>query len=335
MTTRIATFDYDSTRALFDGSVPLDEVAAAAGGEPVRLTGGATLIDVFQKLIEGAADIAEFGLTFLLRAREAGEDLVALPIFPNRVFRHACVFVNRHSGIRTPADLVGRTIGEFGTYGQDSGVWAKGALMDDYGFDPLANRWVIGGLERPAAPFGFTTHPHPEGLDCTEVRDASLSDLLEAGEIDALFTANVPQRVVDRTAKNTVRLFEDYEPIERDWYRRTGVYPMMHTVAARRSVLAAHPRLARAVYDAYLAAKNQGADRYLRRRLISQAGTMIPWADALVERNELDFPADAWAYGIAANRTAVETYLRYHHEQGLSSTRWTIEELFSTDLLDT
>jgi 4,5-dihydroxyphthalate decarboxylase len=107
-------------------------------------------------------DVSELGMTFYLRMLDSGDDyFVALPVFPNRVFRHSCVFVNAASGIGDPADLVGKTIGEFGTYGQDSGVWAKGILMDEYGFRPERNRWVIGGLERPMPPFGFIPHPHP------------------------------------------------------------------------------------------------------------------------------------------------------------------------------
>jgi 4,5-dihydroxyphthalate decarboxylase len=250
------------------------------------------------------------------------------------VFRHSCVFVNASAGIRSAADLTGRTIGEFGIYGQDSGVWAKGILADEYGFRPEANRWVIGGLEQPAPPFGFTTHPHPSGLEVTTT-DRSLSDLLEKGEIDALFTANVPQRFLDGSPAIT-RLFPDYEAVERDWYRRTGIFPMMHTVAVRRSLLDSHPGLARAVYDTFLAAKEAGAERYRRaRRWFGVPVSMLPWTNALDERNAALFPEDWWPYGVDANRSALDTYLRHHHEQGLSARRWSIEEIFTPELLDT
>ncbi|WP_433087855.1 hypothetical protein ACQP1P_18175 [Dactylosporangium sp. CA-052675] len=317
---RVAVGRGDTTEALFER----DTVRTAP-----------TLLDVFQLLVDGEADVAEFGLTFYLRSLDAGAPFLAVPAFPTRVFRHSCVFVHAGSGITRPEDLTGRTIGEFGVYGQDSGVWAKGVLMDEYGFRPERNRWVIGGLDRPMPPFGFTTHPHPAGVEVTAApAGATLSGMLERGEIDALFTANVPQPVLDGSPAIR-RLFGDYETVERDWYRRTGIFPIMHTIAAPRGLLASRPGLAREIYDAFLAAKETAAGRYRARRRLFQAPTMLPWANALDERNEQLFGADWWPYGIAANRTALDTFLRYHHEQGLSSRRWRVEEIFSPELLDT
>ena len=143
-TLSVSTIEYDTTRALFDGTVVLP------GG--ATLSTRPTLPEVFRDVLTGQADIGEFGLTFLLRVLEQGSDLVALPVFPNRVFRHSGIFVHRGSGITGPSDLVDRTIGEFGIYGQDSGVWAKGMLMDDHGFQPERNRWVIGGRTGPRRP---------------------------------------------------------------------------------------------------------------------------------------------------------------------------------------
>ncbi|MCS0599787.1 ABC transporter substrate-binding protein [Streptomyces sp. LP11] len=289
----IGCFPYDTTRALFDGSVRV-------AGADVTTETADTLPEVFERLIRGAEfDVAELGLTFYLRLLETGLPYVALPIFPNRVFRHSCVFVSTRSGITGPGDLVGRTIGEFGVHGQDSGVWAKGILTDEYGFRPERNRWVIGGLERPAAPFGFIPHPHPEEVEVTTAPPGrSLSAMLDAGEIDALFSANVPQCVLDGSP-HVSRLFPDFEPLERDYH------------GAGRAAGRVGP-----------------AGRYRRDRRLYQVPTMVPWMNALVERNEREFPEDWWPYGIAANRA---TYLRYHHEQGLSSRRWTVEDVFAPE----
>lgn len=326
----IGSYVYDTTRALFDGSVAVDGVRSTT------MSTGRILPEIFERLVrDEGVHASEFGLTFYLRSLEAGAPFVAIPAFPNRVFRHSCVFVNKHSGITGPADLEGRTIGEFGLYGQDSGVWAKGILADEYGFGPERNRWVIGGLEHPAPPFGFVSHPHPEDVEVTTAPDgATLSEMLERGEIDALFSANVPSCVLDGSP-NVTRLFPDFVPVERDYYRRTGIFPMMHAIVVRRDVLAANPGLGRALYDAFLAAKEDAADRYRRHRLLFEVPTMLPWANDLFERDVELLGADWWPYGIAANRTALDTYLRYHHEQGLSSRRWTIEEVFAEDLLDT
>lgn len=325
----IGCFRYDTTQPLFDGNVSAD-------GVDVTMETGATLPDIYERLIRGNEfDVAELGLTFYLRLLETGSPFVALPIFPNRVFRHSCVFVNTRSGIRGPGDLAGRTIGEFGTYGQDSGVWAKGVLMDEYGFRPEENRWVIGGLEHSAAPFDFTPHPHPADVDVTVAPPGkTLSGMLDAGEIDALFSANVPQCVLDGSP-NVARLFPDHEALERDYHRRTGIFPIMHTIVARRELLQDHPGLAHEVHRLFSEAKDAAADRYRRGRRLFEVQTMVPWMHALVERTLEEFPEDWWPYGISANRAALDAFLRYHHEQGLSTRQWEIDEVFAPDLLDT
>jgi hypothetical protein len=325
----IGCFQYDTTWSLFDGSVSAD-------GIDVTMKTAATLPDIFDRVIRGNEfDVAELGLTFYLRLLETSLPYVALPIFPNRVFRHSCIFVNVHSGITAPSDLAGRTIGEFGVYGQYSGVWAKGILMDEYGFEPGSNRWVIGGLDRPAAPFDFIPHPHPREVDVTVAPEGkTLGSMLDAGEIDVLFSANVPQCVLDGSP-NVARLFPDFEPLERAYYRRTGIFPIMHTIVVRRDLLRNHPGLVHGVYRAFSQAKDAGAERYRQNRRLYEVQTMVPWMNALVERNGQEFPEDWWPYGIAANRTPLDTYLRYHYEQGLSTRRWRIEDVFAPELLDT
>ncbi|MDT7744173.1 MAG: hypothetical protein QOE59_3251 [Actinomycetota bacterium] len=327
---RIGSFRYDTTEALFDGSVTVDGVGSTT------MSTAATLPEIFTRMVRGEdVDVSEFGMTFLLRALDQGVPFVAIPVFPCRAFRHSAVFVNSDSGITGPTDLVDRTIGEFGVYGQDPGVWMKGILADEYGFRPERNRWVIGGLDRPAPPFGFTSHPHPDGLEITTVPEGrTLSGMLDSGEIDALFTANVPQPFLDGSP-NITRLFVDYEPLERDYYRRTGNFPIMHTVVVRRDLLAAHPGLARALYTAFRDAKEAGAQRYRGFRRLYQTPVMVPWLNPLMERNDRLLGEDWWPYGVSANRTALDTFLRYHHEQGLSARRRTVEEIVAPELLDT
>jgi 4,5-dihydroxyphthalate decarboxylase len=325
----IACFEYDTTRALFDGSVTVD-------GVDTTMHTAATLPEIFERMMRGREfDVSELGMTFYLRMRDSGDDsFVALPVFPNRVFRHSCVFVNAASGIRGPDDLVGKTIGEFGMYGQDSGVWAKGNLMDEYGFRPDRNRWMIGGLDRPMPPFDFIPHPHPAGLDVSVApADGTLSQMLETGEIDALFTANVPQPALDGSP-DVKRLFGDFEPVERDYFRRTGIFPMMHTIVVKRALLDVDPTLAGRVYRAFLSAKDVAAERYRQGRRLFEVHNMVPWMNALFEENQALFADDWFPYGMSANRTAIDTYLRYHHEQGLSSRRWTADQVFATELAD-
>ncbi|MFJ2171063.1 substrate-binding domain-containing protein [Streptomyces griseofuscus] len=319
-TLSMATGRYDTTQALFDGSVGVE-------GAQVTMQTEANLSKIFERVLRRAEfDVAELGWTFYLRSFGPDSPYVALPIFPNRVFRQSCVFVNRTSGITRPEDLVGRTIGEWGVYGQDSGVWAKGILADEYGFRPQANRWVIGGLDAPAEPFGFVPQIRPDGIDITDApAGTSLAGLLESGEIDALFTANVPQSVLDGSAKNIVRLFEDFEAVERDYYCRTGIYPMMHPVVIRRDRLG----LARAVFDGFQAAKQAAEQRYAHARRLFGATLMLPWASRLMDENAKLFSGDWWPYGTEANRHTVDTFLRYHYDQGLSERRLTVDEVFT------
>lgn len=323
----IAITRYDNTQALHDGSLAFD-------GLDVTLH-SPSIPEIFAGLASGQYDVAEFGLTHYLRALDAGTDLVAIPVFPARVFRHSSVFVNTAKGITSPADLVGRTIGEFGMYGQDSGIWAKGMLSEDYGFAPENNRWVIGGLETPlAAGFEFTTHPHPDNVEVGFAPPRrTFADMLDRGEIDALFASNAPTTYL-AGSPNIAPLFGDHKARERDWYRRTGIFPMMHTIAARSELFDTNPGLAQRLYHGFLAAKDTAAQRYLDMRRLFQVTTMVPWMYNLFEENRTLFDEDWFPYGINANRKALETLLRYSHEQGLSSPR-TVDELFVAELRNT
>ena len=326
---KIGCFHYETTAALFDGSVTVE-------GVDVCMETARTIPEIFERMmVNQEFDVSELGLTFYLRTFAEDSPFIAIPVFPNRVFRHSCVFVNAASGINEPSDLVGKTIGEFGMYSQDSGVWAKGILMDDYGFQPERNRWIIGGLDRPMAPFQFVPLTHAADVEVAMAPDGeALGPMLEAGKIDALFSANVPQCVLDGSP-SVRRLFPDFEPLERDYHRRTGIFPIMHTVVVRRDLAAAQPALVHEVYRAFVEAKDAAADRYRQGRRLFEVQSMAPWMNALFERNLEQFGDDWWPYGIAANRAALDTNLRYQLEQGLVSQRRTPDEIFLPDLLTT
>ena len=154
------------------------------------------VLEIFAGMLRDRAyDVSELVLTFMLRSLQLEDPpVVALPIFPARIFRHSAVYVNVDSGIEQPEDLAGKTVGEFALYGQDAGLWAKGVLSDEYGFDPARSRWVIGSLDQPIEPLDFVPQPQPEGVEITRAPEGkALGPMLEAGEIDALFSANAPQ----------------------------------------------------------------------------------------------------------------------------------------------
>ena len=324
----IGVYRYEHTEPLFDGRVAVDGVDATLET--------ATLIsDLFRRMARRELDISEYGLTYFLRTFDLDDSpFLALPIFPNRNFRHSALFVNVDSGIDEPEDLAGATVGEFALWGHDPGVWMEGVLAQEYGVTPDQMRWVIGGTDHPIPAFDWIPQPVPAGVEVRHTTgDQTLGAMLEAGEIDALLSVDVPQALLEGSPRIR-RLFVDYETVERDYYRRTGIFPMMHVVAIRRE-LAGEPGLVQAVYRAFCQAKDIAAQRYRAGAAKQHMAVMTPWFSELFAENRALLGEDWWPYGLDANRTAVDTFLRYHHEQGLSRHLLTCEDIFVPVLLDT
>lgn len=327
---KIGCSEYDHARALFDGTVKVASVEA-------YFESAGIVSEIFERLVrECAYDAAELGLTFYLRTLELENPLfIAIPVFPNRQFRHSAIFINKASGIKKPEDLVGKTIGEFGIYGHDAGVWPKGILADEYGVKPEQSRWIIGASDWYMPPYDFVPQTHPAQLDVSPVPvGKALGPMLEAGEIDAFISAVVPECLLNNSP-NVARLFPDYELMERDYFQRTDIFPIMHTVVVRRKLLAQHPGLAQAIYQGFCDSKQVAMDRYRNDRMGQHGMLMIPWFTPLFEENRSLFPEDWWPYGLEANRKALDTYLRYFFEQGLSKRHFTCEDLFVPELLGT
>ncbi|MDF0530191.1 4,5-dihydroxyphthalate decarboxylase [Tsukamurella sp. 8F] len=326
---RLGSSVHEPVEPLFDGRVTIDGVDAVFETVPLAS-------DVFRNMIEGRYDIAELGLTYYTRLLDVPDPpFVALPVFPARNFRHSAMFINVDAGIEKPEDLVGKTIGEFGLYGCDPGVWLKGILADDYGFRPDSNRWVTGGTDFAIREFDWLPRPEVEGVDVRHAADGqTLGAMLEAGEIDALLSVDVPQSFLDGTSKKIARLFPDYERVERAYYRRTGIFPQMHVVAVRKE-LAGRTGLLRAVFEAFVAAKDLVQSEYLEAARKQHMEVITPWFSSLFAENRELLGEDWWPYGVRANRKAVDTFLRYHYEQGLSKRRLTSDEFFAASLLDT
>lgn len=328
---RIATLRYDHMQALLDGTARIDGVDATFQTDRF-------VTEIFEDMVANRAyDVSELGLTFYLRTLELDDPpFVAIPVFLNRHFRHSAIYVNTSSGIKRPEDLRGKTIGELAVYGHDAGVWPKGILSDEYGVTPDQSRWVIGGADFPMKPFDWLpSGAAPPGVDITPAPEGrGLAPMLEAGEIDALISAIVPQAYLNGSP-HIAQLFPDVEAVERDYYRRTKIYPIMHTVVMQRELLRQHPGLARAVYHGF-ADSTQAMQQHYRRAWTGQHTELsVPWFTDLYERNRTLLSDDYWANGIHANRTTVDTYLRYFYEQGLSTRRWTCDEIFAAELLDT
>jgi 4,5-dihydroxyphthalate decarboxylase len=314
----------------YDRTIPLADGTVAPSGIDLRIT-NSTPGDLFRRQARDAEfDVAEFSLSTYAMLRGQGDDrFVALPVFPSRMFRHRSIFVNVKSGIRQPADLAGRRIGA-AEFQQTAGVWMRGIVEREYGVSQDEVEWYFGAYNAPgpyherapvALPASLRTHTIPE-TEC-------LSDLLEAGEIDAVFAAQAPAAFY-RHSPNVARLFPDYPAAERDHFRRTGLFPIMHTLVIRRSIYDAEPWIARSIFDAFLEAKRVGTER-LSTDGRPYAG--LPWLTHHLEELVEVMGPDPYPYGFAANRSTVATFLEMSHGQGLTPRVLAPEELFVPELL--
>jgi len=316
----LACWNYDRTRALADGSVRPEGIDLNYLGLEVEET-------FFRMLRHQEFDVAEMSLSsYTVTLSREDPPFVALPVFPSRMFRHSCIFVSAKSGIREPKDLVGRRIG-VPEYQMTAPVWIRGILQDEHGVDPASVHYFTGGVEETGRDEKIKLDL-PERIVVTPIGPTqTLSQMLADGEIDALYTARTPSTFTTRPGE-VRRLFDDYVTAERDYHRRTRMFPIMHTVVMRRDVYRAHPWIAQALCKAFAEAKRRArADLDATNAL----ATMLPWQIAHVEEARRELGDDWWPYGLAANRAVLDTFLRYHHEQGLSKRRLAPEALFAPE----
>ena len=289
--------------------------------------------DVFSG--EQTYDVTEIGLhPFMLAyANEAFRDYVLIPVFPLRLFRHKSIFIRTDRNIKTPKDLRGKTIGTAG-YSSTSLVWIRGMLQDEYGVRPEEMKWITSSKDSSAdmagkiskqeqvSGKGVSITPGPAGVD--------ESDLLASGKVDAVFHAAEPKAYIEGHPK-VGRLFPDYRSVEKDYFSKTGIFPIMHAVAIRKSTLEKNPWLAKAVFDAYSESK-QKAYNYMTKS--AWLYDMLPWYGQELEETRAVMSDNFFSYGVPPNRKALEALFRYSYEQGLTKTHLTIEELFAPGSLE-
>ena len=326
---KLAGYRLDRVEALYDGRVGVEgcdtrfEVAAV----------GDMNTDVFDG--PQSREVSEVGLhPFMLAYGNDGfRDYSLLPVFPIRVFRHRSVFIRTDRGIEGPADLRGKRVATPG-FSSTSLTWLRGIFQHEYGVSADEIEWVVsaedssedaaGKVSRQESviPPGLTVGRGPVGLD--------ESDLLETGEVDALFHAAEPRAYIQGDP-SVARLFSDYRSVERAYYEKTGIFPIMHAVAIRNDVADAHPWLPEAVFRAYSRAKQM---MYMELKKLGWATISLPWAALEVEETTRLMGQNYWPYGIPDNRLALEALCRYSHEQGLASRELSVEELFHPATLD-
>jgi 4,5-dihydroxyphthalate decarboxylase len=312
----VAIGNYDRVRALFDDAVQID------GVDPVFMTLPPEEI-FFRAFRSMDFDICELSMSsFTVKTAERTCPYVGVPAFVSRAFRHNSIYV-RTDRIKAPADLKGKRIG-LPEYQLTACVWARIILEDDHGIKPSDVIWVRGGIDDPGRPekIGIKL---PPGVRMEEApAGRTISQLLEAGEIDAFIAPRVPS-LAGKRHPNIGWLFPDPIATGRDYYKRTGIFPIMHVTGIRRTLVEAHPWLPAAVLKAFEAAKAKCLEE-LEDTATSKC--TLPFVEEQLKAARDLMGHDFWSYGLARNRKVLETFLRHHHAQGLSARLLAPEELF-------
>lgn len=303
----LACGDYEIVRALKDGSVQPD------GIELLVLNGDRTRILRPERREE--CDVGEYNVVGYLMDRERDSDLIALPVYPHRRFRHGFAFVRDDTAIRVPADLVGRRVGIRGR--APAGViWLRGILADFYGLGYDSVDWIDN--------FGVLGHPFadlPTGELTISANNRLMDEALLSGKVDALLSPSFPPAFV-RGDRRIRRLFEDYKAEELEYFSRTGIFPIMHVVVTRRSLIERHKWVPSSLAFAFERAKAVCYERLRNPRSLPLAFLEHSWE----EQFQLLGP-DPWRYGLGgANRDNLATIFRYAHEQGLISEAPRVED---------
>ena len=318
----LACWDYDRTRALMDGSVVPDGIELVYLNQPVEET-------FFRMMRYREYDCSEMSLSsYVASLNQDNPPFVAIPVFPSRFFRHSCIFVSAQSGIRKPEDLKGKRVG-VPEYQMTAPVWIRGILSDDYGVKVTDVEHFSGGEEEPGRDEKLKLDL-PKEIKLRPISPGKiLSRMLADGELDALVTARAPSTFQQEPDK-VKRLFPNYVEVEKEYYRRTQIFPPMHTVVMRRDVYAKNPWIAVSLTKAFAEAKRRAYRLYDQTAALP---AMLPWLVSHLEEARREIGDDWWPYGLEPNRNALDTFLRYHHEQGLSKRRFSPDELFARETL--
>jgi 4,5-dihydroxyphthalate decarboxylase len=313
----VASGEYDRIRAIRDGTVKIEGCAVTYHVvEPNQL--------FVRNLKHQEFDVSEMSFSTYITLRDQGRaHYTAIPVFLSRAFRHSAIFVRTDHGIASPADLKGKRVGT-PEYLTTMLVWMRGLLFDEYGIKPSDLCWQLGGLEQAAHQ---TAKIEPiAGIEIEAIPPGkTLAGMLADGELDAVFSARPPSCLL-RGAANVARLFPDYRTAEQAYYRKTGIYPLMHAVGIRNSLVEQHPWMAKNVFDAFAKAKAMAVADFEK---LSAFALTLPWIEAEYRATQAVLGTDIWPYGVEANRKAIDTLCRYLHEQGFTTRRMQAEELFA------
>lgn len=314
----IACWDYDRTRGLMDGRVGVE------GCDVTYLPLSPEEV-FFRAFRHHEFDVTELSFSTYMMTRVRGTcPYIAVPAFVSRAFRHSAIYIRTDRGITKPQDLKGRVVG-VPEYQVTAALWVRGMLKDEYGVDPADIDWRSGGVEEPGR-HEKADLKLPPGVKLSAIAPGqTLGAMLATGEIDALVAPRAPSCYA-RRAPHIGRLFPDFRAAEKAYWQKTRIFPIMHVIGIRESLVERNPWLPSSVFKAFLQAKALARPELHE---VAALKYMLPWVAAEVEETEALMGSDFWAYGIEQNMPTLEAITRYSHEQGMIGRKVGLDELFA------
>ncbi len=319
----IACGNYDRTRAILDGRVKVEGCAVTY--LPLYPEEIFHRVFLYQEF-----DVAEMSCSSYIRTTAAGTShYVGIPAFVSRLFRHSGIYVRTDAGIREPGDLRGKRVG-LPEYQITAVVWMRALLQHEYGVLPSEIHWRSGGQEQAGRHERTPLKPIP-GIDLQAIpHDRTLVEMLRAGELDALFCARPPSSFL-AGEKHIARLFPDTRAAEKAYYKKTGLFPIMHLVGIRKPLVERYPWLPVSVYKAFCEAKALAMADLVD---VNALMVTLPWLEPETKDTMAAMGQDFWRYGVAESRHEIEALTRYALEQGLVDRKVAVEELFAPSTFD-
>jgi 4,5-dihydroxyphthalate decarboxylase len=316
-------WDYDRIKALTDGTVQPEGIDLNWLNMPVEET-------FWRMMRHQEFDVSELSLSsFLIACDRGNPKFTAIPVFMSRSFRHSGIYVNANSGIEKPEDLKGKRVG-IPEYQLSACVWIRGLLQHEYGVSPADMDWYTGGQETPGR-IEKVKLDLPADVKIQPIGpEQTLNQMLESGEIDAFIAPRAPSSFI-KGSPNVKRLFSDYVAEEKEYFKKTGIFPIMHVIAIRDEVLEKHPWVAANLYKALVQAKNKVYEGFNQTAAIK---VTLPWLQAEVDRTKELMGEDFWPYGLEKNRKTLEAALTYSYEQGLIKRKLEVDDLFAKSALE-
>lgn len=316
----LAVCDYEHVREIAQGLVRADGITLT----PLIFPSIEEITFRFTRSLEWDVSELSFG-KYIALTSQGNAPMVAIPVFPSRVHRHGAIYVRKDRGISTAKDLEGRGVG-IPEWAQTAGIYVRGILAEEYGVDLSKIRWLQAGVSEPGRAEKVELKL-PAGISYQSRPDTSLSAMLASGEVDAVISARAPAGF--GAGGPVVRLFPNYRDEEQRFFRKSGIFPIMHLITIRRSVFEQHPWIAVNLFKMFDQAKRRCLDLMGD---FTCARIPLPWAAAMVEEIVAGFGPDPYPYGIEANQATLEAFCRYADDQGVTHRRMTVDDLFPREV---